>query len=452
MCSCTSQVLLAHLLGLGLGVMFIADLARRNAPDRLFWGAVAGASLLMAAFVFQVSEPLARFDDFTTVYWIAGSAALQGTDAVAALFGDGVTGFVNIPILAYLFAPFALFPPLPAALLFTGLGILATLFSWRALTHAAELDRHGAALLLFLFAAFGPLLYSLREGNTSHFVLALVAWAFLLVRERKDLAAGALLGAAALIKLPLLLFGVYFALRGRWLVAAGGASVVAAVGLASLAVFGWDSHVQWYETSIAPFARNPIPALNVQSIAGALARLELGPSSVLDWTPHELSPEFRLVASLLTLVVVALAAASAVAPRPKTAQPVSRGVAHETEYLIVLMLACIVSTLSWSHYYTWALMPIAFFVGRTPHFPAALPARVMGWIAIALAAAPMAHLSFGNAMLEELNARLGTSRLLAGGLILLGLLVWSRWRMRVPTGDIRPWITSKFLGGLSLQR
>ena len=452
MCSCTSQVLLAHLLGLGLGVMFIADLARRNISDRLFWGAVGGASFLMATFVFHVSEPLARFDDFTTVYWVAGNAALQGSGAITALFGDGVTGFVNIPILAYLFAPFALFPPLPAALLFTVLGVLATLYAWRALARAADLDRHASGLLLFLFAAFGPLLYSLREGNTSHFVLALVALAFLLVRERKDLAAGALLGVAALIKLPLLLFGVYFALRGRWLVATGGASVVAAVALASLAVFGWDSHVQWYETSIAPFARNPIPALNVQSIAGALARLELGPTSVLDWTPHELSPGFRLVASLLTLLVVALAVLSAVAPRPKTAQPVSENVACETEYLIVLMLACVVSTLSWSHYYTWALMPVAFFVGRTPHFPTALPARVIGWVAIILASAPMAHLSFGHQLIEELNARLGTSRLLAGGLLLLGLLIWSRWRMRAPLGDLRSWIATRFFVTPSAQR
>ena len=32
------------------------------------------------------------------------------------------------------------------------------------------------------------------------------------------------------------------------------------------------------------------------------------------------------------------------------------------EYLIVLVLACISSPLSWSHYYAWMLLPIAFLL------------------------------------------------------------------------------------------
>jgi alpha-1,2-mannosyltransferase len=430
MCSCTAHVFLAHLLGLGLGMMFIADLARRGTPDRLFWVATAGVSFLVAAFVFHVSEPLARFDDFTTVYWVGGDAALEGADAVAALFGNGVTGFVNIPVLAYAFAPFALLPPFPAALLFTALGVLATLLAWRLLADAAALDRTAKALLLFLFASFGPLLYSVREGNTSHFILALLAWSILLLRTRRDFIAGAVLGIAALIKLPLLLLGVYLALRGRWHAVAGGAAVIGIVCLASLAIFGWQTHVVWYETTIAPFARHPIPALNVQSIASAVARIAYGPSSVLDWSPHELAPAFRFIASASTILLVALAVASALAPRPARARATTRETAFETELLIVLLLACTISTLSWSHYYAWMLVPVAFFVGRTPHFAGTPAVRVLGWIAIALAAAPMAHLTFGNAYLEDLNARFGTSRLLAGGLLMLGLLIWSRWQSR----------------------
>src|SRR5688572_20348385 len=107
MCSCSPHVLLAHLLGLALGIMVIADLVRRRLPAHIFWSAVIAISLAMVMFTFHVSEPQSRFDDFASAYWIAGEAALQSPNAIVALYGDGITGFVNIPILAYPFAPFA---------------------------------------------------------------------------------------------------------------------------------------------------------------------------------------------------------------------------------------------------------------------------------------------------------------------------------------------------------
>jgi len=429
MCSCAAHVLLAHLLGLALGVMVIADLLRRRPSSHLFWIAVGAASLAMAAFTFHVSEPLLRFDDFTTAYWVAGKAALQGREAIVALYGDGVTGFVNLPILAYLFIPFAVLPTFPGALLFTAIGIVAVFAAWALLARAAILDNGAKALLLFLFASFGPLIYSIREANTSHMVLVLCVWALLLLRERKDLIAGAALGVAALIKPPLLLFGIYFTLRGRWSAVLGGAAVVGGVSLLSVAVFGWDAHLRWYDTSIAPFARDPMPALNVQSIAGAIARFEIGPGSARDWTPHQLTPVSQAIVRGSTVLIILLALGAALAPRPKTAHVVSRDTTYEGEYLIVLMLACVISTLSWTHYYAWMLMPIAFFIGRTPHFSSSLPVRALGWGAIVLAAAPSVTLEFQGALLHELNARLGYSRLLAGGLCMLGLLIWSRWQM-----------------------
>ncbi len=432
MCSCTPHLFLAHALGLGLGVMFIAELVRRGTPNRLFWTAVGLQSLVMAVVVFHTTRGH-YFSDFIKAYWPGGQAALKGREEVVDLYRQGIESFVNIPIIAYLFAPFALLPPLPAALVMTLPGLVAAFIAWRLLGDAAHLDRKTQAVLLFLYSAFGPLLYSIREGNTSHIVLALVVWAFLLLRERRDFLAGAALAAAALIKLPLMLFGIYYALRGRWSVVFGGGVVVGTAALLSLLVFGWDAHVVWYELSVRPYARDPLPALNVQSIAGALARMELGPGSPLDWSPHQLSAPLQIIASGSTFLLLAMAAASALAPRPSTAEPVSRDIPQEVEFLIVLMLACIISPLSWSHYYVWMLMPVAFFVGRTPHFSSTVPVRALGWVAIVLAAGPITLLSFSNTLLEELAARLGSSRLLFGGLAILGLLIWSRWQMQHST-------------------
>lgn len=433
MCSCAPHIFLAHALGLGLGLMAIAEWRRQALRADVFWLVTGMMSLVMAIMVFHVTRGH-YFYDFTKAYWPAGEAAWQGRDAVIALYQKGVEGFVNIPILAYLFAPFALIPPIPAALLLTVFGVVGIVFAWAGLSAAANLDAERRAKLMFVFASFGPLIYSVREGNTSHLVLTLIVFAFLLLRQQRDILAGALLGAAALIKLPLMLFGIYFVLRGRWNAVIGGGSMVGSTVLLSLLVFGWPAHLSWYELSVQPHARDPIPALNVQSIAGALARLELGGQSPLDWTSHQLSAPLQTAATASTLLLLSLAVASALAPRRASARMASKDVAVELEFLIVLMLACIISPLSWSHYYSWMLMPIAFFIGRTAHFSAAPAVRVMGWIAIVLAAAPVTLLWFNNPHLQEIASRAGASQLLIGGLLLLTLLIWSRWQLKLPHG------------------
>jgi hypothetical protein len=44
----------------------------------------------------------------------------------------------------------------------------------------------------------------------------------------------------------------------------GGATVCAIAAILSIALFGWDLHVYWYENSIKPFAETPMTAFNVQ--------------------------------------------------------------------------------------------------------------------------------------------------------------------------------------------
>lgn len=426
MCSCTPHVLYAHLLGLGLAILVIAELARRNPQPRVLLGAGMAIAAVIFVYTFYMSAPDRYFSDFLKAYWEGGRAAWQGPDAVAALFTEGAEGFINLPIIAYLFAPFALLPGMPAALVFTLIGLVMTLAAWAFLCRAANLDTQQKAVLLVVFAAFGPLIYSIREGNTSHMALAAVALAFVWQRERRDLAAGALLGAAALLKLPLLLFGIYYALRGRWRVVAGGLGVCVGAALLSLLVFGWQTHVDWYVNSVAPYTRDPVSAWNVQSVAGALLRLELGAGSTHDWSPRHMSQLFTVGPAVL---LMALAAAAALVPHRARVATAPGETALETEFLIVLMLAAIASPLSWTHYYAWMLMPAAFFIARSPHIAGGVAPRVLGWLAIALATAPSTPLIFENALIEDLAARFGNSRVLAGGLIMLGLLLWSRWRM-----------------------
>lgn len=354
--------LIAQLLQLaamtGAGLAIIAAHRRGLAGARLVaLGAALGAPI--ALFTFLVSDTVWAFEDFREAYWKAGAAVWDGPGALRPMLERGIDGFVNLPIVAYLFAPFGLMSPRLASLAFLALGVIAMGVSVLLLVRLFRLGSRETALSLVGLAGFGPLLYSAREGNTSHILIALLLLALLMMRRNRDFAAGVVLGLAALIKLPLLLTGVFFLLKGRLRIVAGGAALLLGAAAASLAVFGWDMHVLWYEACIAPFGRDPMAAFNVQSIAATLAKLQLGAGSLNDWTPHMLHPAWRIAAQAVNLALVA--ALAWVALRGRSDQDAQT---LEAEFLAVIVLACLLSPLSWSHYYVWLVLPAAFLLGR----------------------------------------------------------------------------------------
>ena len=151
-------------------------------------------------------------------------------------------------------------------------------------------------------------MYSLKEGNTSHWVLAALAGGLYLLRAGRPVAAGALLGAAAVLKLPLLLFGVYFVLRRNWRGALGFAAVCAAMGLLSVTLFGWDFHVRWFDLCVRQFSSQWIAAFNVQSIQSFVLRLRPAPELLRDWTAYPPAAGQRIAGYVLVglLYLVAL--------------------------------------------------------------------------------------------------------------------------------------------------
>jgi hypothetical protein len=298
------------------------------------------------------------------------------------------------------------------------------------LVRAARLDRNGAVLLLFLFSANGPLHYSFLEGNLSHVLLFPIVGAFTLLRSRRDFLAGALLGITAILKLPLLLFGAYFALRGRWRVILGGASAVAAVVTASLALFGWGLHATWIDHCLRPYAANPILAFNAQSIYAFIGRFEYGAASLYNWGGQPLSFPFRILASLGigALYAAAIAAASRRTPFPVAGiRRLAGQTVTEIEFFVVLVLAIVGSPLSWSHYYVWLLIPTAFLIGGTDHFPDDAPTRWLAWAAVALVTLPVTRVYLSNPVLAEWFARSLASHLFLGAVLMLVVLLRSRW-------------------------
>jgi hypothetical protein len=410
-----------HIVMVAVAFLTVWWLSIQPRFSRLFWPVVLIGSALMAAVLFLVTEPPQPFEDFRRAYWEAGVTAWKGPAGFGALYARGTDGFVNLPIVAWLFAPFAPFAEFDAALIFTALGIAAAVVGWLQLSRLLELDRLEKALLLIVIAAFGPMLYSLREGIISHFLFAVMVLAMLDLKSGREIRAGILFGLTALLKPPLVLFGVYFLLRRRWRLVWSGAATLAGLGLASLAIYGWDLHLLWYETVIAPFAAGPTPAFNVQSIPAFVLRQELGVSSYLDWMPHAVSRAGRIAIALSTAALAVLCLWAAARQGAWKRVPESDTV--EIEIMMVVGFACLVSSLTWSHYYVWLL-----------------PAYAMAWKWGRGAWRLFAGAAFGLSMFAEFMSwrmasggfgplsNLLTSHLMIGGLMLMACLIALRIR------------------------
>ncbi|APT58747.1 hypothetical protein RGI145_18185 [Roseomonas gilardii] len=427
----TKLLPLADLVTIAGSLFLFFRLSRQEA--RPAW-AMPLLCAMAALALFAISEPRHLFEDFRVAYYLAGQAVLDGPAALGPQIERGVDGFVNLPVVAYLFTPFALLPDKAAAVLFTLIGLAATAGAFLLLARLAGLRGTGFWLLLLLFAINGPLHNSLKEGNTTHIVLLLLAAGLWLLRGRRDVAAGLLLGFAAVIKLPLMLFGLYFLLRRNWGATAGFAGFCGAAGLLSLAIFGWEMHWHWLQLSVLQFSSHPLGAFNVQSVAGFLVRLAEGPAALMDWetlrTPAPLQRMTGTVAVGLLYLTALLACVRGSAQGARTGG--SRG--QDLEYALVLVLAVVSSPLSWSHYYLLMLLPAAFFLAPGSALAASPARRALGWAAILLTTPAVLVIAFANPGLMEAYARFGVSYLLFGGLLWFGLLAWSRARAASPQG------------------
>lgn len=434
-----------HFLGAAAGFLLIWWLASSPRHSRLLWPFTLAWGAVMAAFIFMNTHPLMEFAfwDFRKCYWLAGHLVLEGPSALAGAYNNETLVFVNLPIVAYLFAPFGLMAATPAAIVITLLGLATVVWIWRMLVRMYGLDARDSALLAFALCVFGPLIYSFKVGNTSHFILALLIGGLAAVRSGKGFAAGALFGVAAVIKPALVLVGVVYFLRGRWSVVAGGAAVIAGSITLSLLIFGWDMHVLWYDTSIRPFAGNTVAAYANQTLAGMAARFDTGGPYGHDYSVHILTAAGRLLTQGLT-VVLGAGLLLAVWRSGRLFRPNAGDV--EIEILIAIALAMTISSLSWVHYHVW-LIPALVLIW-TVSKPAS-PGAAMRWPVVVSFGLLMGTAFVSHSMtLGRFGpfANLVTSHWLWGTLILLGLLAY--WRARAdfvtPTDEIPEKTGSKY--------
>ncbi|KAB2920183.1 MAG: DUF2029 domain-containing protein [Hyphomicrobiaceae bacterium] len=388
-------------------------------------GAIAFAVLWL------ISEPALLFSDFYKAYYPTAEMLLQaGPRATWPADELCVSGFANLPILAWAFVPLVHLGQVAGAWLFFAVGVAAVLGAWALLVRSAQPDAQCGAALLCLFLVNGPLVNSLREGNTTHFVLFLLVATLLLWRAGREYLAGLVLGLGAVIKLPLLLYGAYFIVRRRWHMVAGGATTVAATALLSVAVFGTDINIGWYQYCVEPFVGGAIPAFNVQSVDGFLIRLATGDTRLRDWDPVGLSAAHRLARAAIvitlfggTLWLIRRADHAAPAPGPAGAL----GARDLIEFSLVLGLAIVTSPIAWTHYYLLLLLPWGLYLGGNLHLPGDATTRRLMYASIGLSSLPVVIPPIDLGAWSGLAARTIVSAWLAGGLLMLSALVRGAW-------------------------
>ena len=129
----------------------------------------------IALWTWQVSEPAVLFSDFNVAYYPAGRAILEDLPHLFTRCWDTpVCGFVNIPIVAVLFTPFSILTLRHAQWLFVGLSLISLVLSLFLLWSVTDRSWSQRWAMLLLFVMNGPLVYSLKEGNLTHFALFLL--------------------------------------------------------------------------------------------------------------------------------------------------------------------------------------------------------------------------------------------------------------------------------------
>ena len=391
---------------------------------RLIACLLAGA--LAHVVLWQVSEPPTLFSDLYKAYFPAAEVLWDvGLKANFPFTEMGAGGFVNVPVLAWLFVPLVPLGEDAAGWVFLAIGAAATTLACVLLRRMARPGTEAAPLVL-LFLLNGPLINSLREGNTTHFVLLALILALMLLQRGSQFAPGVLLGLCAVFKLPLLLFGAYFLLRRRWMVVAGGVTAISGVLLLSVAAFGLDNNVNWFNCCVEPFLGGIIPAFNVQSVDGFLVRLVTGTSRLSNWDPMTVPMAYKvarqiLFAALLGYVAWAMQRAGArtsARPRAETAR-----VRELLEFVLVLNLALVLSPISWSHYYALMLLPWGLYLGGRLPWPSDALTRRLLWSGIVLCSLPIVVLPLQADLIGEIVARTLVSATFAGGMAMLAALL-----------------------------
>ena len=384
----------------------------------------------------RLAEPVFERDrgfvDFERAYYPAGVSIRRGDPLALYRPPPGETDthtgrhgltFVNLPPVAALFAPLTLLPERTAGVVWLGVNVmlaLACLLLVQQRLHAGAPLRWAVTLA---FATSGPLLSGLTLGQTTLVALLALLLAERALARRRDRRAGMWLALASVVKVPLLVLLPCLAWRGRWRAVATFVAGLLALGLGSIALWGWPAHAVYVDVAFRQHAGAAVAGHFNQSLDGALARL-LTPASLLVWVPR---PVGAVASALKWFVLGVLCWACAWAwrrPGPVTDRRV------RLELAAALCLALVALPVSWVHYGVW-LVPVAVVIGdailRRPRAERWTSGALLV-LGVLLVNVPVPPPWIIERFDEAPWFRLAISHQLAGTLVLLGLCLWGLTR------------------------
>jgi alpha-1,2-mannosyltransferase len=269
-----------------------------------------------------------------SVYQYGGRAVLDGLP----VSGDPATGlpFTYPPFAAVVMVPWALLPAWLAAALWTGasLGALAA----AVVVVRRALDRPAPGWLVAVVAggalALEPVWQNLTFGQVNLFLMLAVLVDLVGPARRWS---GVLVGIAAGVKLTPLVFVVLLVLVGRRRAAGRAALAFAGTVAVGFVVMPGSAATYWADGLVDAGRVGPPALAHNQSVYGALSRLLDGPPPTLLWLA---------VAGPLSLAVLVVGAV-----RWRCGDRV-------LGTCLGAMAMLLVSPISWSHHWVWAV-PVA---------------------------------------------------------------------------------------------
>ncbi|MCU0251000.1 MAG: DUF2029 domain-containing protein [Vicinamibacterales bacterium] len=340
------------------------------------------------------------------VYRVAGARAA----AAEALYraDDGHWQFKYLPAFAIAVAPLAQLPPVAARAVWFFLSVaLVVLLVNRSFALLPDRRRNAAFLVGITVLAMGK--FYVREvglGQSNVLLAVLVLAAVACWYRGRDIAAGALLAAATIVKPYAILFLPYLVARRKWSgVASFGAVLIGALGLPA-ARYGWSGNLEqlhgWWTVVTTSTAPNLAGQDNV-SMAGMFAAwMGVGPAAA------------ALAAA--TALALVLACAWAVWRGSRLASP---------EYLdaaLLLFLMPLLSPQGWDYVLLVTTPAVMLLLDRLEEFPPA--ARWLLFASLALAG-----LTFWDVLGREPYRQLMMSRAVTvGALFQVALVIHLRAR------------------------
>jgi hypothetical protein len=180
-------------------------------------------------------------------------------------------------------------------------------------------------------------------------------------------------------------------------------------------VLGPDINLEWFRLCVRESGAKPIPGFNVQSIDGLVARFVSDDWQV--WSGVEIPRSLKLLILGSKLAIVGLT----LLVMWRAGRPRSEG-QFNSELCIAIVLALLLSPISWTHYYCLLLLPIALAMGGKLSLPRNASIVIAMTLATMLISLPVIR-PRGFMVADELREAIFLSLHFYGAIILLGVLL-----------------------------